>query len=286
MSTRALVATDLSDASMIMVDHLSLLHDFNIESIILLQCYEYQQISDEMYPLITDMQQEMLSRQEAVLKKEGFSIKVETTLGHAKKEIKRVAERENVSLIVVGSQGRSLIGGAFLGSVAFEVMLNTTRPLFIFRLTVDRKGILIPAAFTSDGILSHPLFCVDFSKPNREAFERFLVMISTGSCREVTLAHVIEEDNASQEVMTIARQRLDTLSSEVKSVGVAQVYIRIESGKAHRKLLEIVDSEQISLAVLGTVGHTFFEELFAGSVSQYVARHASKSVFLIPKMTS
>ncbi len=285
MSTRALVATDLSDASMMMVENLNLLHDLKVESIILLQCYEYPQVADEMYPIYNDMQQEMLQRQETILRKQGFSLKVETSLGHAKREIRRIAEEEDVSLIVVGSQGRSLLGGAFLGGVAFEVMLHTPRPLFIYRLAVDSKGMLAPSPVHPEGILSHPLFAVDFSAANRTSFDRFLLMVSTESCRKVTLVHVLEPIKGEDgERMTMARQRIDGMVSEVKSVGVSKVDSLILEGPAHKKILEAVDSEEISLAVLGTVGHTFFKEIFAGSVSQYVARHAAKSVCLIPQM--
>ncbi len=285
MSTRALVATDLSDASMMMVENLSLLHDFQVESIILLQCYEYPQVADELYPVYTDMQKETLQRQEELLRERGFTIKVETSFGHAKQEIRRIAAEQDVSLIVVGSQGRSLLGGAFLGGVAFEVMLHTPRPLLIYRLLVDTKGSLKPSPVHSLGILYHPLFAVDFSSANRRAFDQFLLMVSTQECRKVTLAHVIDPmKDLDEELKTIARQRLTAMEDEVRSVGVADVTSLVLEGHAHKKLLEAVDSHEISLAVLGTVGHTFFREVFAGSVSQYVARHAGKPVYLIPQM--
>lgn len=285
MSTRALVATDLSDASMMMVENLSLLHDFQVESIILLQCYEYPQVADELYPVYTDLQKETLQRQEELLRERGFTIKVETSFGHAKQEIRRIAAEQDVSLIVVGSQGRSLLGGAFLGGVAFEVMLHTPRPLLIYRLLVDKMATLRPSPVHPDGILSHPLFAVDFSSANRKAFDHFLLMVSTQRCRKVTLAHVVDPvKDLDEELKTIARQRLTALEDEVRSVGVPEVESMVLSGHAHKKLLEVIDTDAISLAVLGTVGHTFLHEVFAGSVSQYVARHAGKPVYLIPQM--
>ncbi len=285
MSTRALVATDLSDASMMMVENLTLLHDLQVESIILLQCYEYPQVADEMYPVYNEMQQEMLHRQESLLKESGFTVRVETSFGHAKREIKRIAEAEDVSLIVVGSQGRGLLGGAFLGGVAFEVMLHTPRPLFIYRLLVDKSGALAPSPIHAEGILHHPMFAVDFSPANRKAFHRFLLMVSSQQCKKVTLVHAIEPLRVEDlDKETIARQRLEEMVSEVKSVGVKDVDYRILDGAAHKSVLEAANEEGISLAVMGTVGHTFWHEVFAGSVSQFVARHALKPIYLIPVM--
>src|SRR5690554_7671960 len=126
---RAIVATDLSDASDVLVKHLSFLREFGVKSLLLLQCPDFQEIASEIYPYVSSIQSDAIEQQQQILEEQGFDVDVRISIGNAKREINRIAEAEEFPLIVVGSQGRSLLGGAFLGGVAHEVMLNAQKPL-------------------------------------------------------------------------------------------------------------------------------------------------------------
>jgi nucleotide-binding universal stress UspA family protein len=112
---RAIVATDLSEASDVLVEHLGFLKEFGVKSLLLLQCPDYQEIASEIYPYVSSIQNDAIEQQQRVLEKLGFEVEIRISIGNAKREINRIAEAEAFPLIVIGSQGRSLLGGAFLG---------------------------------------------------------------------------------------------------------------------------------------------------------------------------
>lgn len=54
----------------------------------------------------------MLAEKREILEAQGFEVEARTVPGFAKHEINRLAVDEGDSLIVAGSQGQSLVGGA------------------------------------------------------------------------------------------------------------------------------------------------------------------------------
>jgi len=59
--------------------------------------------------------------------KEGIKSRTVITKGHPVEEIVKEAKRAKADLIVMGSHGRSALGAAVLGSVAYGVIHNDTR---------------------------------------------------------------------------------------------------------------------------------------------------------------
>lgn len=67
------------------------------------------------------------------LKSEGFSVKTLIERGIPFKEIIRVASEENVSVIVVGSHGRTDIPEMLLGSVAEKVVRKAAKNVLVIK---------------------------------------------------------------------------------------------------------------------------------------------------------
>jgi nucleotide-binding universal stress UspA family protein len=53
-------------------------------------------------------------------------------------------------------------------------------------------------------------------------------------------------------------------------------------GSPTGEILKTIDQKDISLVVMGSQGRGFLEQVFLGSVSHNIARHANVSVLLIP----
>jgi len=70
---------------------------------------------------------------EADLKAAGFEVKSIITHGIPFKEILKVEEREDVSIVVLGSHGRSNIQEMLLGSVSEKVVRKSKRPVLIVK---------------------------------------------------------------------------------------------------------------------------------------------------------
>ena len=67
---------------------------------------------------------------------EGVSVKAEVVVGYAAEEILTVAEAEKADIIVMGTHGRKGIDRILFGSVAEQVVKNSTFPV----LTIRPKG--------------------------------------------------------------------------------------------------------------------------------------------------
>jgi nucleotide-binding universal stress UspA family protein len=80
-----------------------------------------------------DMALREISVLEDDLRDEGFTFKTRIEKGIPFKEIIRVAEEEDVSVIVIGSHGKSDIVEMLLGSVAEKVARKAKRPVLVVK---------------------------------------------------------------------------------------------------------------------------------------------------------
>jgi nucleotide-binding universal stress UspA family protein len=288
MMERAIIATDLSEASDIMVKHLAFLKEFGVSSILLLQCPDYQEVASEVFPYVATIQTEAIERQKEVLEDLGFVVESRISPGSAKREINRIAEEEGYPLVVVGSQGRSLVGGAFLGGVAHEVMLGTKKPLIIIRLSVDEQRHLSVTGISSP-VTKHILYTTDFSTGADSAFVHLERLIDSGNVSHVTLLHVQDRSHIEphlvdrlDEFNRVDEQRLQELKERLVAPKTVRVICKLVYGSPHTEIMHELESGGATLVMMGTQGRGFFKELFVGSVSQYVARRAQVPVMLIP----
>jgi nucleotide-binding universal stress UspA family protein len=79
-----------------------------------------------------EIDRERLQRLQKSLEQRGASeVQIELPYGFPIQEIRRIAERENESLIVMGSQGRGFISEVFLGSVSHQVVRRAPVPVLL-----------------------------------------------------------------------------------------------------------------------------------------------------------
>ncbi len=286
---RAIVATDLSEASDVLVKHLSFLREFGVKSLLLLQCPDFQEIASEIYPYVSSIQSDAIEQQQRILEEQGFNVEVRISIGNAKREINRIAEAEEFPLIVVGSQGRSLLGGAFLGGVAHEVMLNAQKPLLIVRLALDKEREFFVQGISPEGVTNHILYATDFSKGSEATFNHLERLVAKGEVKKVTLFHV--QDRSRIEPYLIERlaefnridtERLERLKERLEAVGKCHGEVKLVYGDPHTEIIDEIHYGEATMVMLGSQGRSFFKELFAGSVSQFIARRSPIPVLLIP----
>jgi nucleotide-binding universal stress UspA family protein len=65
------------------------------------------------------------------LRAEGYRVKSRIETGIPFREILRVADEENVSVIVVGSHGKSNLADMFLGSVSEKIIRSSKKPVLV-----------------------------------------------------------------------------------------------------------------------------------------------------------
>ncbi len=149
MFEKILYPTDFSDPSKKALDYVKRLKESGAEEVIVLHVIEDREIPvflglDEGDPvpgtqlektlrIIEENAKEETRAIAAELKESGFDVKVRIEKGTAFREILKVEEEEEVSVIVVGSHGKGPVTGILLGSVSDKVIRKSKKPVLIIK---------------------------------------------------------------------------------------------------------------------------------------------------------
>jgi nucleotide-binding universal stress UspA family protein len=290
MFDRFIVATDLSPATFAVVNCLSGLKAYGAGQCLLLQCISLQEGASMAYSYQTAPVESRLHEQKAILEKQGFTVEARSVFASAKREVNRIAVKEDYSLIVVGSQGQTLIAEKALGGVAFGIISKSEKPVLVLPINKmpGDDGACEPVARC--GFSDHLLFATDFSDIADHAFTYVEQMVSQG-VRKVTLMHVQDKARICgdmevklDEFNQIDRGRLHQLESRLKVRGTVEVQVELPYGLPKQEIIRRCDQPDLSMIVMGTQGRGFFGEFFIGSVAAHVARRSSVPTLLVPPL--
>ncbi|MHB8791612.1 MAG: universal stress protein [Desulfobulbaceae bacterium] len=235
-----------------------------------------------------------LARLKKVLETAGFAVVMEMPPGHPPQALLDLAEKHDVSVIVIGTHGRGLFEsmtliGSSLGNVSAKLLQKTSRPVLLVRNTnkTAENETLIPC-----NVLNHVLFPLDFSDASEAALAYLETLVRAVHC-PVTLLHAQEErtrpmfaaqrDALSQQ--KINQARLDRLKLWLEQAGSSEVKTELVSGgSAGETIVNIARDRGCSLILMGTQGKGITRELLLGSVAHQVARRAEQPVLFIPML--
>ncbi len=146
MFEKILYPTDFSDVSKKALDYVKQLKKAGTKEVILLHIIDkrevesiarYGEVSMSLEKGLEKKMEESLKQEiaaiEAELKESGFDVKVRIEKGIPFREILRVEEEEQASVVVIGSHGKSCVEEMFLGSVSEKVVRKSTRPVLVIR---------------------------------------------------------------------------------------------------------------------------------------------------------
>ncbi|MBP8865559.1 MAG: universal stress protein [Acetobacterium sp.] len=279
MFDKIIVVSEVSNASSEMVKFMKNLRILGARECLLLQCFNPRDVDAGVSSYLTAVFNENLKKQSDLLIEQGFAVKTRIISGDIKNEINRLAKEEQYTLIVVGAEKHSIIGSLFLGGIAFDILYGATKPLLLVRDTKQDDSL---------DLIGHILFPTDFSENADIAFAQVKEMVKNG-VRKVTIFHVQDESKINPyllhrlvEFNEIDNGRLQKLKEELIALNEVEVEVQIRYGAPTSEIIKIVDEERIPLVVMGTQGRGFIKEIFLGSVSHNIVRHATASVLLIP----
>ena len=279
MFDKIIVVSEVSNASSEMVKFMKNLRILGARECLLLQCFNPRDVDAGVSSYLTAVFNENLKKQSDLLIEQGFAVKTRIISGDIKNEINRLAKEEQYTLIVVGAEKHSIIGSLFLGGIAFDILYGAIKPLLLVRDTKQDDSL---------DLIGHILFPTDFSENADIAFAQVKEMVKNG-VRKVTIFHVQDESKINPyllhrlvEFNEIDNGRLQKLKEELIALNEVEVEVQIRYGAPTSEIIKIVDEERIPLVVMGTQGRGFIKEIFLGSVSHNIVRHATASVLLIP----
>lgn len=283
MFDRIIVVSELSNASSEMVKCVRSLRKLGAKACLLVQCFNPQDVDTGVNSYLISIFNENLKKQSEILKDHGFTVKTRIISGNIKQEINQIAEEDQSSLIVVGAEKHSLVSSLFLGGIAYNILYGATKPILVVR---EQHKEQLPE--DESDLTRHLLFPTDFSENADIAFEQVKEMVRNG-VKKVTIFHIQDESKINPyllhrlvEFNELDHDRLEKLKQELLALNDVEVDIQIRYGAPTSEIIKRVAEENIPLIVMGTQGRGFIKEIFLGSVSHNIVRHASASVLLIP----
>jgi nucleotide-binding universal stress UspA family protein len=143
MFEKILYPTDFSDVSKKSLGFIKQLKDAGAKELIVLHVIDERGIEamamyapgsfDELISRLKKETSKEISAIEAELKESGFEVKTRIEKGIPLREILRVEEEEGVSVIIIGSHGKTNIKEMLLGSVSEKVIRRAKNPVLVIK---------------------------------------------------------------------------------------------------------------------------------------------------------
>lgn len=287
MFNTVIVATDHSEASDALIDGLAFLRPLGTETAVL--CHALGIHGHEtLYPMLARFVEPRMKQQQERLQRLGFKVAMEIAPGVPALEIHRIAAERGADLIALGSRGATLAREILLGGTATEVLHHARVPVLLVRILMageGERGVSRPAGTAVLRTVLHPTDC---SKASMSAFACVDELVARGVAK-VILAHVSEwprsERHTAEEKDGFADSdctRLGGFRERLQHRGAKDISIELLRGAPGREIVALAARGDSDLIVMGSQGRGLLEEVFLGSVSHYVARHAALPVLLVP----
>ena len=232
-----------------------------------------------------------MERQKQMLEEAGLKATIAMEFGIPAHALNDLAEKEDVSVIIVGAQARGLLesitlAGIPLGNVSAKLLHIARRPM-----------LLIPGTWSAledekkpPDLFSHILYPTDFSDTAEIAFVYLETVVRATQC-PVTMLHVQDRSRPAphlghrlKELQNLDQLRLQRLQSWLRGLGAEDVRIDLVQGSPGEEIATRAKAGGCSLILMGTQGKSITREILLGSVAHHVARHAAQPVLFIPAL--
>ena len=232
-----------------------------------------------------------LEAQKQFLQGQGFKVSVEMPVGLPAFSLNDVARRHGADLLVVGSHGKSLWREAVLGCFTCSVLFHTQYPTLLLNVLLKEGLPGGSCRLQATQLLRHVLFPTDFSEISARAGDLLTRLARRGLSR-VTVLHAMDVPGGEdyppgfQEMAAAkARDSLAAWTTLLKGAHIPVVHPTFDPGHPLPAILRVLESQDVSLIVMGTQGKGFIKEIFLGSVAHNVSRLAPCPVLLVPPAT-
>lgn len=245
---------------------------------------------DTLQPDLTKLVEPALSAQQHLLQRLGFSVKIVIGADGVPLELRQAVEKEDASLVVIGTHGRGMAFDTLLGGTAHKIIHSACFPLLVVRLQLlmaerEEKCMVNCLSFSKK-----ILYVTDFSDNAQRAFAHLVKMVEIGAHR-ITLLHVQDKTRIEKHLLqrldefnAIDTQRLEMLRNTLTEKGAREVDIQLKYGMPVNEILNVSKEADYSFILMGSQGLGYVKESFLGSVSNNVVRRATLPVLLIPAL--
>ena len=193
--------------------------------------------------------------------------------GDVGEAILKTATEENVSLVIMGAQGKGFLEGILLGSVSTEVLRQGETDLLIIRHRIFEAGGEVNIEKFCPNIFSKILVTTDLSPAAEEAIS---LVKGLQGIREVLLVHVISKE----EEFDLAAEKLNMTRQDIELTGI-MVTVHVLKGNPVDQILNLAKKQDASLVILSSQGKGWIRQMRLGSTSFDVARRSDRPVLVV-----
>jgi nucleotide-binding universal stress UspA family protein len=282
MFRKILVCSDTSPASDLLTQCAGELKTIGMEEVVLAHVLQAVH-SEGLDQLLAEEAGPILDKQKEGLEQQGIKVITEMPVGREPaRTLNDLAEKHDVSAIFIGSHGKGILRAATLGSVCNGLLHDARRPVLLARVALlegEKCCLVCRKMFTK------ALFPTDFSETAEHALN-YLGKIAAETKCHVSVMHVLEEKPADTETAkrmeADCRFLIESKKRRLESLGASEVSADLIFGEPAKEILARAKEGDFSIIVMGSKGKGLVKEVFLGSVSNEVARHAGIPVLLIP----
>lgn len=235
-------------------------------------------IGEELGKRVNYLKKEAKEKLQRIKDDKKASFKIIVKEGSTAKKIIETAEEENADLIVIGKRGLSAVEKLFLGSVANQILRNSSVPVLITKKRQQKpevKKILVPT---------------DFS-PQEEMERDFAWELAKRFDANLTLLHVLELhdyefsprvlDEMFDAVMHRLKQRKKREREDIKVEEEVTRAVNASVG-----IVDFAETHHFDLIVISTYVQSKLERFFLGSTTEKVISYTHIPVFAVPPRRS
>jgi len=225
----------------------------------------------------------LMEEKKEYLESLGLKVKVKVdviTEGEVYREILENAEKEEVSLIVMGARGKSPIKDLLLGSTSTNVVRRAKTNLLIMRyklaegLEGNKYEKFCPLIF------SKVLLPTDFSEPAGQAIS---TIKDIKGIEDLVLLNVVSKGETEEEIeenVNEANKKLDDIKEKLGETGF-NVKCHVRVGNPIEEIISTAKDDDVSLIAMSTHGKGWLRELLVGSTTCAVVRRANRPVLVV-----
>ena len=235
------------------------------------------------------------SHLEITAKRYGIPLRAEHI--HVKKgrpfqEICRLARKIDIDLIIIPTRGNTGLKHLALGSTAERVVRHSPCPVLVLRSgpKAGQNGKLPAASITFPKILV-PIDFSDcsmkglaYAKALARQFRSKLILLNS-----VAIQYWMTNDEytrydlplLTQQSEKVAREQMHNLVQELQKEKL-EVTSSVEIGHAGQQICAAAEEKRVDVIVTSTHGATGLKHVLLGSTAEYVVRHATCPVLVVP----
>ncbi len=281
MFDKVIIVAQIPFSEMQLVKKAKQLKQLGVKECLLTQCLSsYEEIS-AMSLHFSDYLNETMEKQVKILTEEGFIVTTKRFIaGNIQAELSKIAHEEGYSMIVVGTEKHTLVGEFLSGGVVYDVIHKAKIPILVLK-TDDESD-------ENEPLLKHVLLPTDFSENATLAYEKLKEMLVLG-VGKISLITVMKKswmepylNRPMDDFRRLSTVSLEQMKAELADLNFENVDITVTDGTPSQRVLKFIDRKDVSLVVMGTQGRGFVKEIYLGSLSHNLVRHANAAILLIP----